>query len=242
MLTFPEEDLPASEQLQRDHFGMHRFEWPQAGGAVEFALTHGDMIRLLRDSGFEIEDLVEVRAPEGAEAPTDPLATPEWVGRRDGRSRRRGRHGRSPDRGAALRSSDRERGGDHMRAFNPSGVAGPFGTYSQGVEVEGPVTLLFGAGQVGVDTDGRIGQDIEEQCRLLWRNVGEVLAGARMGISDIVQLNMLMVGREDLPTARAVREEVLGDHRPASTLMLVAGLAHPDWLIEVDFVAARPAD
>jgi len=78
MLTFPDEDQPASEQLQRDHFGMHRFDWPDAEGAVEFALTHGDMIRLLRTAGFELEDLVEVRAPEGAETPTDPLATAVW--------------------------------------------------------------------------------------------------------------------------------------------------------------------
>jgi SAM-dependent methyltransferase len=78
MLTFPDDDLPATDRLQRDHFGMHRFEWPQDEGAIEFAITHGDMVRLLRRSGFVIEDLVEVRAPEGAEAPTDPLATPEW--------------------------------------------------------------------------------------------------------------------------------------------------------------------
>lgn len=78
MLTFPEEDLPAGERLRRDLFGMHRFEWPDADGAVEFAISHGDMIRLLRDAGFEIEDLVEVRAPEGAETPTDPLATAAW--------------------------------------------------------------------------------------------------------------------------------------------------------------------
>ena len=78
MLTSPDEDLPASEQLQRDHFGMHRFDWPDAEGAVEFGLTHGDMIRLLLRSGFEVEDLVEVRAPEGAETPADPLATAEW--------------------------------------------------------------------------------------------------------------------------------------------------------------------
>ncbi len=78
MLTSPDEDLPASEQLQRDHFGMHRFEWPDAEGAVEFAITHGDMIRLLRDAGFEVVDLVEVRASEDAETPADPLATAEW--------------------------------------------------------------------------------------------------------------------------------------------------------------------
>ena len=127
-----------------------------------------------------------------------------------------------------------------MRTFNPSGVAGPFGSYSQGVELEaGPVRLLFGAGQTGVDTDGRIGSGIEEQSRLAWRNIGEVLNGAGMGISDIVQLNMLLVRRGDLPTARTVREEILAGHRPASTLMFVSGLASPDWLIEIDFVAAK---
>jgi enamine deaminase RidA (YjgF/YER057c/UK114 family) len=129
-----------------------------------------------------------------------------------------------------------------MRAFNPAGVAGPFGTYSHGIEVEGSTRFVFGAGQTGVDTDGRIGEGIEEQSRLTWRNIEGVLAGAGMEISDIVQLNMLLVNRDDLPTARAVREEFLGDHRPASTLMFVAGLAHPDWLIEVDYVAAKPSD
>lgn len=126
-----------------------------------------------------------------------------------------------------------------MRAFNPSGVAGPFGTYSHGIEVESPMRLVFGSGQTGVDTDGRIGEDIEEQSRLLWRNIEAVLAGAGMKISDVAQLTMLLVRREDLATARAIREEYLDGHRPASTLLFVAGLAHPDWLIEIDFVAAR---
>jgi enamine deaminase RidA (YjgF/YER057c/UK114 family) len=128
-----------------------------------------------------------------------------------------------------------------MRAFNPAGVAGPFGSYSHGIEVETPVRLVFGSGQTGVDTDGRIGEDIEEQSRLLWRNIEAVLAGAGMKISDIAQLTMLLVRREDLATAREIREEYLDGHRPASTLLFVAGLAHPDWLIEVDFVAARPS-
>jgi enamine deaminase RidA (YjgF/YER057c/UK114 family) len=127
-----------------------------------------------------------------------------------------------------------------MRAFNPAAVAGPFGSYSHGIEVDSPMRLVFGAGQTGVDTDGRIGEGIEEQSRLTWRNIEGVLAGAGMEISDIVQLTMLLVHREDLPTARAVRQELLAGHRPASTLLFVAGLAHPDWLIEIDFVAARP--
>jgi 2-iminobutanoate/2-iminopropanoate deaminase len=129
-----------------------------------------------------------------------------------------------------------------VRTFNPAGVAGPFGTYSHGVEVDAPMRLVFGSGQTGVDTDGRIGEDIEEQSRLVWRNIEGVLAGAGMAVSDIVQLNMLLVHREDLATAREVREEFLGSHRPASTLLFVAGLAHPDWRIEVDFVAAATTE
>jgi SAM-dependent methyltransferase len=60
-----EADDPAGDRLQRNYFGMHRFEWPDSDG-VEFHLGYGDMIRLLRSSGFEVEDLVELRPPEGA--------------------------------------------------------------------------------------------------------------------------------------------------------------------------------
>jgi enamine deaminase RidA (YjgF/YER057c/UK114 family) len=59
-----------------------------------------------------------------------------------------------------------------------------------------------------------------------------------MGIDDIVQLNMLLTDRADREAAMAVRDECLGDHRPASTLMFVAGLARPEWRIEIDFIAA----
>ena len=74
MLATPneDEDAPASEQLERPLFGMHRFAW--ADGSVEFHLPHGEMIRLLRDSGFEVEDLVEVQIPEGATTSTHSYA------------------------------------------------------------------------------------------------------------------------------------------------------------------------
>lgn len=127
-----------------------------------------------------------------------------------------------------------------MRSFNPKTVAGPFASYSHGVEVPATGRLLFGAGQAGVDTDGRIGVDIEEQARLVWQNISEVLAGAQMTVANIVQLDMLLVSRDDYAQARAVRDESLGAHRPASTLMYVSGLANQAWLIEIDFVAWAP--
>ena len=78
MLAVPDQDgLPATEQLLRPYFGMHRFEWPD-DESVEFHLGHGEMIRLLRRSGLEIEDLLELRPPAGATA-DHPLATIEWA-------------------------------------------------------------------------------------------------------------------------------------------------------------------
>jgi SAM-dependent methyltransferase len=78
MLFMPdyEAEGPAKEQLVRDYFGMHRFEWPDDPG-IEFHLGYGDWIRLLRANGFEVEDLVEIRPPEGATT-RYPLVTLEW--------------------------------------------------------------------------------------------------------------------------------------------------------------------
>jgi hypothetical protein len=78
VLTLPdEEDLPATTTLQRPFFGMHRFQW-LGTDAVEFHLGHGDMIRLLRGCGFEVEDLIELRpAPDATTQ--HPLASLEWA-------------------------------------------------------------------------------------------------------------------------------------------------------------------
>jgi SAM-dependent methyltransferase len=80
MLCSPDEEVAADERLVRPFFGgLGRIEWPD-DGSVEFNLGHGDMIRLLRASGFDVEDLVELRAPEGATT-RYPFVTPEWARR-----------------------------------------------------------------------------------------------------------------------------------------------------------------
>ena len=67
MLTVPDTlvEGPSTDRLRRDQFGMHRFEWPD-DDSVEFHISHGDWIRLLRRSGFEVIDLIEIQAPRGA--------------------------------------------------------------------------------------------------------------------------------------------------------------------------------
>jgi SAM-dependent methyltransferase len=80
MLCMPDEDgVAAGDRLLRPSFGMHRFEWPD-DLSVEFHLGHGDWIRLLRANGFEVEDLVELRAPEGATT-RYPYVIADWANR-----------------------------------------------------------------------------------------------------------------------------------------------------------------
>ena len=81
IMTSPvdEADVPAGTELLRPYFGMHRVTWPD-DSSVEFHLPHGELLRLLRVNGFEVERLVEIQAP--ADAVADPrwnFVTREWA-------------------------------------------------------------------------------------------------------------------------------------------------------------------
>jgi len=79
-LCVPAEDgIAATDRLLRSAFDMYRVEWPNDPG-VEFHLSHGDWIRLLRSSGFDVEDLIEVRPADGATT-RYPFVTLEWARR-----------------------------------------------------------------------------------------------------------------------------------------------------------------
>jgi SAM-dependent methyltransferase len=68
-----EEGVAATDRMLRPAFGIHRIEWPADPG-VEFHLSHGDWVRLLRRSGFEIEDLIELCPPAAST-----FVTLEWA-------------------------------------------------------------------------------------------------------------------------------------------------------------------
>lgn len=72
-----EADGPPTDRLRRPLFGMHRNEWPDSDG-IEFHLSHGDWIRLLRTNGFEVTNLVELRPREGATS-SHRLFTLDWA-------------------------------------------------------------------------------------------------------------------------------------------------------------------
>ncbi|MEO8135208.1 MAG: Rid family hydrolase, partial [Betaproteobacteria bacterium] len=126
-----------------------------------------------------------------------------------------------------------------MVAHTPSGIAPPAALYVHGMEIPANARWLFISGQIGAHPDGRIGADAREQAEIIWHNIAVILRSADMAVSDIVKLTSYAVGPRHLPALREVRERVLAGHLPASTLLLVAGLARPELLVEVEVYAAK---
>jgi len=125
-----------------------------------------------------------------------------------------------------------------LEHFNPKTVAPPFSRYSHGVEAPDNARWLHVSGQVGVTPEGNVLGGAEAQIEQAWRNVLSVLEAAGMGPRDLVKVTTFLIDRADLPTARAVRDRMLQGAEPASTLLFVAGLASPDWQVEIEAIAA----
>lgn len=120
----------------------------------------------------------------------------------------------------------------------PSTVAAPFGPYAHGVEVPGGSRLLHISGEVGVLPDGTLPDGIEAQAEACWANIEAILADAGMAVGDLVKITTFLVRPEDLAAAGAVRAKHLGEVRPGSTTIVVKALVRPEWLIEIEAVAA----
>ena len=124
------------------------------------------------------------------------------------------------------------------KLHNPSTIAPTFSSYSHGVEVPPGARWLHISGQVGVRPDGTLAGGVEAQIETAWSNVLAVLAEAGMSARDLVKVTAFLTRPEDTPLYRRVRERMLGGAEPASTLLIVQGLASPEWLVEVEAVAA----
>lgn len=128
-----------------------------------------------------------------------------------------------------------------LKTHCPSTVAPPFSNYSHGVEAPPGARWLYISGQVGVDGQGNVAAGFEDQAERAWRNVIAILDAADMDLGDVVRFNTYLTRAEDVAGARRVRDRFIepGDHAPASTLVVIAALAAPDWLFEMEAVAAK---
>lgn len=117
---------------------------------------------------------------------------------------------------------------------NPDGVHAPRSRYSHAALVEGPGRRLVISGQIGVRPDGSIASGGEAQIAQALANLGAILAAHGMGPANIVKMGVFLTDRALIGPWRAEREKFLGTLAPTSTLLVVAGLADPRFVFEVE--------
>jgi len=124
---------------------------------------------------------------------------------------------------------------------SPDGLASPAG-YSHVVSIPAG-RLVWTSGQIATDESGEVvgAGDWERQARQVFENVTRALEDAGAGWADVVKLTFYVVAVCDLATIRAVRDEFVDTEKPpTSSLVQVAGLVHPDLLLEIEAVAWLP--
>lgn len=127
-----------------------------------------------------------------------------------------------------------------MKEFrNPQNVHPPLGLYSHHVEVSGNERLFVLSGQIGMRKDGSVPEDQIEQLEVIFENIIRNLEAANMSAKDIIKLTYYVVGEMDNVKRRAIITSKLGEHRPCSTFIYVAGLVSPLYKVEVEALASR---
>jgi 2-iminobutanoate/2-iminopropanoate deaminase len=118
-----------------------------------------------------------------------------------------------------------------------AGQPEPLSHYTDAVRADGP--LLFVSGVVPVDEAGRLvgGDDIVAQARQVFANMGAVLAAGGATFADVVKVTVFLTDVDDRARINAVRQEVFGEARPASTLVQISALAIAGAKIEVEAIA-----
>jgi enamine deaminase RidA (YjgF/YER057c/UK114 family) len=119
------------------------------------------------------------------------------------------------------------------------GVAARIGTYSDAIEAAPNQRWLFTSGTPGMDAAGELPADITMQAELAWGHILKMLGLAGMSVHDLVKITQYVTRAEDIPAYAKVRARMLGDARPASMLLVVAALPRPNFLLEIEAVAAR---
>jgi enamine deaminase RidA (YjgF/YER057c/UK114 family) len=89
--------------------------------------------------------------------------------------------------------------------------------------------------------DGSVPPTVEAQTELAWQNIVAILAAAGMKVTDIVKMTQFLVNLGDFPKYAATRAKFLAGHRPASTGLVIRSLVRPEYLVEVEAVAAKAA-
>ena len=125
-----------------------------------------------------------------------------------------------------------------LRFLSPKSIRPPFARYSHAVEVPAGKRLIVCSGQLGVGPDDSIPEDAGAQAELCFSNIAAVLAEAGLALKDIVRINAYVTDRAHMKPYMAVRDRLVADPPPASTLMIVSGFSRPEFKVEIEVIAA----
>jgi reactive intermediate/imine deaminase len=132
--------------------------------------------------------------------------------------------------------------GIQVRHINPPGTPKPPG-YTHAVSASNARTIYV-SGQVSRDASGKLvgARDFSAQTRQVFENVKAVLAASGATFADVVKLTVFVTDATKLADYRKVRDDYVGSEPPASSFVEVRALASPDFMIEMEAIAAAPLD
>jgi enamine deaminase RidA (YjgF/YER057c/UK114 family) len=121
---------------------------------------------------------------------------------------------------------------------NPTaGVYPATSDYVHAMEVVAPQRFLFVSGTMGLDPEGVPGADLDAQLTPIWGNIRTILASADMTTDNIVRLTSYLRDGSYAEANAAARIAALGERRIPTTAIIAQTLS-PDWLVEIEVVAA----
>ena len=123
-------------------------------------------------------------------------------------------------------------------AIEVQSVAPPQAHYSHAIRVG---NVVYIAGQVPIDSSGQLVEgDAEAQARQVLTNLKSVVEAAGATLDDVVKTSVFLTRRDDRAAVGKVRKEFFADPPPANTLVIVAGLAEPAMLVEIEATVVLP--
>ena len=126
-----------------------------------------------------------------------------------------------------------------MKAFNPDNAPKPAARYAQCVVHGANAERLIISGQIGVTNDGATVEGIAAQTEQCFKNIFAVLEGAGFAREHLVKLVTYVTQPGQTAAVREVRDRMMAGHLCCSTYIQGAGLAGPDWLIEIEAEAIK---
>jgi enamine deaminase RidA (YjgF/YER057c/UK114 family) len=123
--------------------------------------------------------------------------------------------------------------------INATDAPQPVGGYAQAVDLKNFSRLLVISGQIPVRADdGSVPADFTAQCRLAWGNVVAQLRAAGLAVENLIKVTIFLSDRRYAAENRAVRQEVLGAH-PVALTVIITGIFDEKWLLEIEAMAAE---